>query len=136
MNLNLYDLGENTKSHAQQFMISTQNNINYLTGVNDIALTTLPLNDIKGKLREELRGILIAKPNARVYVDYFTNGGWVTNGAITNTMRDKNAINEKTINEKIGELMTDPKKSKERPSGEANNNLTDKEIWGVRINVF
>lgn len=134
--MQIFDLGENSKSKAQNYFISNQNNVDVLTGDDAKEIESIPLNNIKKNLRDDLTKIITAKPNARVYIDYFTSSGWVTNGELINVLRQKNAVKQSSIDEKINKLMSDPKINSHLPSGEQNNNLNNKEIYGVRIHVI
>ena len=135
MPLEIFDLGV-LANKAKGFFISNKENVDVLNGDKDAPLDGLSTRDIKGILRGELNRVLTATPKAKIFVEWLSNVGWITNGEIINTFKDINAVNKRSKEEMINVMMCDPKVDKHLPSGEHNNNLENKEIWGVRINVF
>lgn len=135
MPLEIFELG-NLANKAKGYFISNKENVDVLNGDKDAPLHSLNIKDIKGVLRGDLNKILTANPKAKIFVEWLTNAGWTTNGEIINTFKDINAVHKRSKEEMINVMMCDPKVDKHLPSGEHNNNLDEKEVWGVRINVF
>jgi hypothetical protein len=123
------------KNKAHGFFISNMQNGRTLLG-DEETLENLNLDALKGKARKLLLSVLADKPNAKMFLEYYTNAGWITNGEILNGVRDINLREARTENAKIDDLMRNPRISKNRPSEMSNSRLEGKEVYGIRVSVF
>lgn len=86
-------------------------------------------NDSKGLIRGFLNSNASKLPGMSIAVSYFTDQGMVNlNKTVT--------VGDKLTEADIDRLMGDPKTNKDQTSGEYNNELEGKTIYGVAITCF